>query len=189
MPNVIDCAAVFDPVKILQDHTSPSAQLPHSVSSGTSSTDSWIPLKYSGRSYVFFLAPSANVATTSSQDALEASNDLRIIAKVADTLRFRVASLALRCDHQCFVEQIDIASGAQCITEPTLQQRASVSTMVDASVSTLDQVKPTDIIDSCWEFTATQAGLAAANMKFRIYDDKAVLRGNFVCTIWYMVQP
>lgn len=199
MPNVVDCAAVFDPVKILQDHmaqstqspqvTSPSPDTGHSVSSNSDSNVDWIPLKYSGRSYLFLLAPSTNIAQTTSQDAIEASNDLRIIMKVGDTLRFRTTSIALQRDNQCFVKQMDVASGELCITPPTLQQRVSASTAIDPAVTDLTQVKPTPLLDNCWEFTAIQTGLASVNMKFQIYDSKATLRGSFACALWYMVQP
>ena len=204
MPTVVDCTVVFDPVKILQDHSTQPAQptqsTPASTGSGNAGSgnagtdkgtanDTWIALKYSGRSYLFLLAPADNIAKTTNQDAIEASNDLRVIVKVGDILRLRTTSLALQRDNQCFIEQIDISSGDLCITPPTQERRTSTSTAIDPTVATLDQVKPVPLIDNCWEFTAIQTGLASANMKFRIYDDKAALRGSFVCSLWYMVQP
>lgn len=208
MPNIVDCTVVFDPAKILQDHiaqpTQPAqpaqsaASNPRSGQSSRANTsgannsgtdDTWIPLKYSGRSYLFLLAPAANLATTANQDAVEASNDLRVIVKVGDILRLRTTSIALQRDNQCFIKQIDVAGGELCITPPTAEHRTSTSTVIDPTVAALNQVEPVPLLDNCWEFTAVQTGLAAANMKFQVYDPKATLLGNFTCTLWYMVQP
>ena len=194
MSDIIDVLILNDAQKILVDHSTQATQAtqPKQSQPSTSSSNSssrCIPLKNGGRSYVYLLAPWKNVAQTGSASVQEAGFELQITVKVGDVMRYRIRNLALRRDFEAFIEQLTIASGMQCLTVPVPQRRPSGSTTLDASVATLDQVKPIPIVDSCWETTMTQSGMAALNLQFGIYDDKATHRGSFSFNPWITVRP
>lgn len=190
MSNIIDVLIIIDAARILQDHAAQSSKPQSSSSnqSGTGSSGNATPLLNGGRSYVFLVAPWSNAAQTGSSDSQEGGYELQTTVKVGDVVRYRMLNLPLRRDYQGFIEQIDVAIGQQCLTAPSLQQRASNSTTLDTSVSTLDQVMPIPITDSCWESTMTQTGMAAMNLKFSIYDAKAALQGRFSFSPWHTVM-
>jgi hypothetical protein len=194
MPAVIDILVINDCAKTLTDHKAASAQSGQSGAARQSSQSmsaggtNGIPLKHGGRSYVYLLAPWKSVAQAGNASLQEAGSELQVTITVGDLVRYRMRNLTLHRDYQAFIEQLTVASNAQCLTTPVLQRRASCSTALDPSVATLDQVMPIDIVDSCWEITATQSGVVALNMQFGIYDDNATHQGSFVFSPWLMVQ-
>lgn len=197
MPAVIDILVINDCDKTLTDHLGASAQStstaqtpqskPPAQRASATSTGS-IPLQNGGRSYVYLLAPWVDVAQTGSGAVQEAGFQLQVTIKVGDLVRYRMRNLALHRDYQPFIEQLTVATNAQCLSAPVVQRRTSNSTALDPNVATLDQVKQISIVDSCWEATALQSGVVALNMQFGIYDDKATHRGSFTFSPWLMVQ-
>ena len=194
MSNIIDVLVVHDAARILQDHAAQSYPANSANKSGqinqsnSSAGDNWVPLKNGGRSYVFLVGPWNNVAQAGNVRAQEGGSELRVNVNVGDVIRYRMRHLPLRRDYEAFIEQVDICAGDECLTHPVLQQRASNSTTLDTSVATLNQVMPIPITDCCWESTMTQSGNVALSMKFRIYDDRASLRGSFSFNPWLFVQ-
>ncbi len=197
MPAVIDILIINDCNKTLTDHlaspaqstpTTQTTQSKQSAQRASATSTGSIPLKNGGRSYVYLLAPWTDVAQTGSTAGQEAGSELQVTIKVGDLIRYRVRNLALHRDYQPFIEQLTIATNAQCLSTPVVQRRTSNSTALDPDVATLDQVKQISIVDSCWEATALQSGVVALNMQFGIYDDKATHRGSFTFSPWLMVQ-
>ncbi|ARP85022.1 AidA/PixA family protein [Bordetella genomosp. 9] len=190
MSSIIDVFILHDAARIIQDHLKPSSQ-PASPGgakgAGSNSSDTWIPLNNGGRSYVFLVAPWNNVAQAGIVDQQEGGDELQITLKVGDVIRYRLQNLPLWRGHQGFIEQVDVVSGQQCLTTPVLQRRPSTSTALDPAVQTLDQVMPIQLTDVCCEATMIQTGMAALSMKFRIYDDKAALQGNFSFSPWLTI--
>jgi hypothetical protein len=192
MPAVIDVLVINDCSKTLTDHSATSttsAQLAQAKpSSQSASAGNPMPLKNGGRSYVYLLGPWKSVAQAGNAFLQEAGSELQVTLTVGDLVRYRIRNLALHRDYQAFIEQLTVASNAQCVTTPLVQRRASYSTALDPSVATLDQVMPVPIVDSCWEITATQPGVVALNVQFGIYDDKATHQGSYTFSPWLMVQ-
>jgi hypothetical protein len=197
MSEIIDVFILQDAARIIQDHLTQSSQSSQPASqnqsanahpAGASPTGTCTPLKNGGRSYVFLVAPWDHVAQAGLSDQQEGGYELQITVKVGDVVRYRMQNLSLLRGYQGFIQQVDVVSGAQCLTPPALQRRVSASTALDPSVATLDQVMPISMTDVCWESTMTEIGMAALNMKFGIYDDKAAFQGSFSFNPWLTVQ-
>ena len=166
MANIIDILIIPDPERILRDHdpdTSP------------------VKLRDDGQGYVFMAAPwLETVHKTGNLQQEEGGNELDIEIKVHDVLRWRMSSLSLGRNYQCFITNFAIKNGEGYISPPTkLLGPISVATWNPSTAPDAFNIIKQPSFDYCWQSVANAPGWFTYSTEFAIADDKGNNQGSF----------
>lgn len=168
--SVIDITIVADPSAIIRDNP-------------VASTSIAVPLKSYGRGYVFDVTywNDVNCGTYGNgvyhdgQDNNEGGYAMDIKANVGDTIRWRMISMSLGFEYQCFIQSFLFSFGSNIMSAPTRKVEAVPFVSQDASgVITAKQIN-----DYYWESTISATGQAGYNVNLSIFDSNSNRVGIF----------
>ena len=166
MSKIINVLVMADPIAIIRDH-------PHL------SPKSYIGLRNYGKGYIFAITDWDNADRTSAnQDEHEGGYCLTIDAEVGDIIRWRMTSLTLGYEYQCFLRRFIHTSGSHIVTaQQHKKDPASFATLDHNSGQSANNVIPESSLDWYWESTVQMKGKEGYDIQFHIVDGNGTDQG------------
>lgn len=176
--SVIDITIVADPEAIIRDNP-------------VASTSTVVPLKNFGRGYVFDVTywndvncgTYGNGVYRDGQDNNEGGYAMDINANVGDTIRWRMTSLPLGFEYQCFIQSFAFSFGSNILSAPSRKVEVVPFVCQDEN----GVIKSNQINDYYLESTVSAKGQAGYNVILSIFDSNSNRVGIFSVDPYFSV--